>query len=116
MAVPALPFHQEAEFVVFDREIDISGDVEIGVSVVIDISEGTARAPHSGSDAGHSGYIRKCPVSIVVIELVAPNRGDVEIGPSIVVVVRRTPAHSKTRNPDARGVRHIFEFSVPGIS
>src|SRR2546422_5276924 len=115
MAVRRLPFHQGADFVVLDREIDISGHVEIGVSVIINISPGAARAPHSGSDASHAGYIGKCSVSIVVIELVAPNRGDVEIGPSIVVEVRRAGPHAKAENLDARRLCRILKHTASDV-
>ncbi len=115
MAVGTYILKEVADLLVVIGEIDISGYVEVYIAIVIDISEGTTRAPETCANAGGIRNVGKAVLAGIVIELVGPDRGDVKIGPSIVVVIRRTPAHSKSEDSDARGLRHIREFSIPGI-
>ena len=73
--------------------IEIPGDKEIQLAVVIVIEESRGRGPAAGCDACMRSYIRKCAVAVVVVQDVAAVAGDIEIGKAVVVVIAGGHAH-----------------------
>ena len=106
-----------AVLIVVDRvEIHIVGHVEIHISIVIDVSEGAARAPEFGADAGVGGRVEEALSRIVPIQTVRSLARDIEIDPAVVVIVGRAGSHAKARWTEARPIRHIGECPVLVVS
>src|SRR4051794_10975620 len=85
---------------VIQVQVDVVGDVQIKIPVIIVVAESRAGAPLVPvADPGLLGHISKRSVVIVVVKRGAVKIGDVQIFPSIVVVI--TGRHPKA--PSATG-------------
>ena len=101
MTIDARVAGVDAVFVVLDAEVDVVRHEQVHVTVVIDIAEGTTCAPELGAGAGLFGNIRKCSVSVVVIQLVGSNARHVKVRPPVIIIVRRTRTHSVAGHDNA---------------
>ncbi len=94
-------------------DVDIVGDDEIEVAVIVVITESRARSPAAGvGDASFRGDIGKRSIVVVVVERGVVEAGDVDVFPAIVVVVADGHAVSPAAEIEAGFRGNVGERSV----
>ena len=98
-------------------EIQVVGDVEIQVTVIVKIEESRTLAPERIIDSRLPGDVGEGPVAEIAIQDVGTIMSDKEIGPTVVVDVSHRYARPVPPIPShATVTRDIRESSIPKIA
>ncbi len=105
-----------AEKHVFERAVDVAGDVQVEPAVPVGIEEGGRRVPARRLDADPRRDVLEAPAAKVAVEHVAAEVRDQDVGPAVVVVVGDRRARSPfALASDAGAVRHVLESAVGAL-
>src|SRR4051812_1794792 len=94
MAIGAQAFFVLPAPDVLEVPLQVAQYHQIEQTVIVEIDPRGTRGPAAARYAGFLGDIRKRAVAIVMVKLVASERGDVEIFIAIVVIVAHSHTHA----------------------
>ena len=104
-----------AKDVVRDVPVEVAGDEQVELAVIIVIEEACGSRPPAAPNARARRHVSERAVAVVVIQRVVAVAGDVNIRESVVVIIPGGYAHavvSFASVGEARLLRHISETAV----
>ena len=99
-----------------DVKVNVAGNKQIEIAVVVIVKKGSASGPARCADTGSLRNVRECPVAVILQQVILAQTGHEQIIKTIVVVVAGRDSHSPANVGEAGLVSDILERAVTGVS